>query len=170
MKKYNLIALSLMILAANSILWAQSKNDSNRGPSEEKRYWHTMEEVVIDNKTYIVKNKYTVREVAMLTDCEYIDKETNQVVQRAKKDGYKLFPTKEYVYKMPGDTLLSSNEYFGFGKPYFCPDSASMKTLMTDGSYDVSTIVYIVDIKFSNIPAPEKKPGKEVLGSWLDYM
>ena len=170
MKKHISLILSAVILAISTAMWADTKNDSNRGPSEEKRYWHTIEERVINNKTYIIKTKYTIREVALETDREYIDKETNEVIERVKKDGYKLFPTQEYVYKMPDDILLTSKEYFNFGESYLCPDSASMKTRQNDGSYDVTTVDYFINERLTNIPAPEKKPGKEVLGSWLDYM
>jgi len=154
------------------------QQDTNRGPSSAKRYWTTTEEQNINGKTYIIKNKYTVKEVALHTDEIFIDKATNTVEQTLKKDGYKLFPTSEIVKDKNGG-LVSSKKYNGFNKSYLCPESAEFKELMTDGSYDITNINYIVDIKFSNTkdnkppktePKPEKKPGKEVLGSWLDYM
>ena len=154
------------------------QQDSNRGPSSAKRYWTTTEEQNINGKTYIIKNKYTVKEVALHTDEIFIDKSTNKVAQTVKKDGYKLFPTSEEVKDKDG-VLISSKKYNGFDEPYFCPKTAEFKDLMSDGSYDITKVTYIVDMQLSNTkdnkpqktePKPEKKPGKEVLGSWLDYM
>lgn len=171
-----LFLLFTLLVMTDFSMNAQSTDNSNRGPSETKRYWYTTEERVINGKTYIIKDKYTVREVALHTDREYIEKETNQLVETVKKDGYKLFPTKEYVYKMPNKELLTSQEYFSFGEPYFCPDSASIKKLNTDGSYDQTSINYIINAKISTIPAPKKPEptpktyGKEILDNWLDYI
>lgn len=131
----------------------------NRPPSDEIRDWYVTKEMTGNrgNKLKVVEH-YQIQEIPFLVASELRDANTNEFVQKDTLYNYRYYPEIKESY-LSGGRLGYSKHINGFSQLYFAPESAQIKTLLNDGSYDIVDVEYNVNTTLTNTnPQQPEKP------------